>query len=52
MMYTDDTRLASLNITRHHDLWVWEQRWEMGGGKLERLIAFRVYKPWTIKNKI
>ena len=24
MMYTDDTRLASSNITCHHNLWVQE----------------------------
>ena len=24
MMYTDDTRMASLNVTCHHGSWVWE----------------------------
>ena len=35
MMYTNDARTASLNVLRHHGLWVWEQLvgdgwWETG----------------------
>ena len=37
MMYTDDARTASSNIEHHHGLRVWE----MSGGKLGMLVAFR-----------
>ena len=48
MMYTDDARSASLNVTRHHGLWHGNKWWEMGGGKPDRLVASQVYEPWTI----
>ena len=37
MMYTDDTRVASLNIICHHELRVWET----SGGKLGTLTSYR-----------
>ena len=50
MTYSDDTRPASLKVTRHHGLWVWEQMVGVGWQETDRLIAFRAYEPWTIKN--
>ena len=37
MTYTDDARVASLNITHHHRLLVWET----SGGKLGTLASYR-----------
>ena len=37
MMYTDDTRVVSSNITHHHKLWVQET----SGGKLGTLTSYR-----------
>ena len=52
MMYTDDARPASSKVTCHHSLRVWEQMVGDGWREMDRLVASRVYKPWTIKNKI
>ena len=37
MVYTDDTRVASSNITHHHRLLAWE----ISGGKLGTLASYR-----------
>ena len=46
MTYIDDARIASSNITHHHDLWAWEQVvgnkwWGTSGGKLGTLANLR-----------
>ena len=52
MMYPDDARPASLKVTHHHSLRAWEQMAGVRWWEMDRLIAFWVYEPWTIKNKI
>ena len=51
MTYTDDARPASSKVAHHHGLRAWEQMAGDGWQETDRLIAFWVYEPWTIKNK-
>ena len=46
----DDARPASLKVTRHHGLQVQEQMVGVGWWEMDRLIAFRAYELWTIKD--
>ena len=52
MMYPDDARPASSKVTHHHSLWAQEQMAGVRWQETDRLIAFRAYEPWTIKNKV
>ena len=45
MMYSDDARLASLKVTRHHGLQVWEQMAGVGWWETDRLVAFGRMSP-------
>ena len=45
MMYPDDTRSASLKVTRHHGLWAQEQMAGARWREMNRLIAFRCTGP-------
>ena len=50
MTYPDDARPASSKVTRHHGIWAQEQMAGVGWWEMDRLVAFQVYEPWTIKN--
>ena len=52
MTYPDDTRPASLKVTRHHGLRAQEQMVGVRWWEMERLVAFWAYEAWTIKNKV
>ena len=45
MTYSDDARPASLKVTRHHGLRVWEQMAGVGWREMDRLIASRHTSP-------
>ena len=51
MTYPDDARPVSSKVTCHHSLRVQEQMAGVGWWEMDRLVAFRAYEPWTIKNK-
>ena len=41
MTYPDDARSASLKVTRHHGLWVWEQMAGDSWRETDRPVALR-----------